>query len=554
MISHEIGQWCVYPNLAERAKYTGHLKAKNFDIFADFLAQAGMADQAHDFLIASGKLQTLCYKEDIESALRTPGMGGFQLLDLHDFPGQGTALVGVLDPFWESKGYVTPQEYSRFCNATVPLARLAKRVFTTEETLSAVVEVAHFGAAPLTGMAVGWRLIGDDGVAVMKGTLPAQDIPVGNGMTLGTVSIPLAQVPAPCRYRLELALPGTAFANDWDVWVYPAQVDTAVPATVTVVERLDDRAANLLAKGGRVLWTIPPHLVRKPASGPIALGFSSIFWNTAWTNGQAPHTLGILCDTTHPLFAAFPTDRWSNWQWWYLTHAAAPLLCDDLPPALRPTVQIIPDWFAPRRIGLVVEATVGSGRLLITSVPVADAQDPVTRQFRRALLDHAASGRFAPTVALTLDQARSFLAEPTLVRLGATVAADSAADGFPATNAMDAGPATIWHTPWEGNAPGFPHHLTITLPKPATIAGVVLTPRQDLANGRIRDFAILASADGTTWEEATAGTMKNDGRPVTIRFAAPRTVQALRLEARSSHDGKSYAALAEFDIILPTGP
>ena len=135
-------------------KYTGYLKPKNFEIFRESLEAHGMGDQARQFLLASGKLQTLCYKEDIESALRTPGMGGFQLLDLHDFPGQGTALVGVLDPFWEDKGYVTAEEYSRFCNSTVPLARLSKRVFTTDEALEADLEVAHFGPEPLSPAAV----------------------------------------------------------------------------------------------------------------------------------------------------------------------------------------------------------------------------------------------------------------------------------------------------------------------------------------------------------------------------------------------------------------
>ena len=149
VISHEIGQWCVYPNFDEMPKYKGYLKPKNFEIFRDTLRAHHMGDQAHQFLLASGKLQTLCYKEDIESALRTPGMGGFELLDLHDFPGQGTALVGVLIRFWDDKGYVTAEEYRRFCNSTVPLARLSKRVFTTDETLEADIEVAHFGPAPL---------------------------------------------------------------------------------------------------------------------------------------------------------------------------------------------------------------------------------------------------------------------------------------------------------------------------------------------------------------------------------------------------------------------
>ena len=103
-VSHEIGQWCVYPDFKEITQYDGVLKAKNFEIFQYTLEKNGMANLADSFLLASGKLQTLCYKADIEAALRTKNFGGFQLLDLHDFPGQGTALVGVLNPFWKEKG------------------------------------------------------------------------------------------------------------------------------------------------------------------------------------------------------------------------------------------------------------------------------------------------------------------------------------------------------------------------------------------------------------------------------------------------------------------
>ena len=126
-VSHEIGQWCVYPRLKEREKYTGVLKAGNFDIFEASLRKNGMEHLADSFLYASGRLQTLCYKMDIEASLRTPGMAGFQLLGLNDFPGQGTALVGVLDPFWEEKGYVDGKEFSSFCSQTVPLIRFPLR-------------------------------------------------------------------------------------------------------------------------------------------------------------------------------------------------------------------------------------------------------------------------------------------------------------------------------------------------------------------------------------------------------------------------------------------
>jgi hypothetical protein len=407
VISHEIGQWCVYPNFTEMPKYSGYLKPRNFEIFQASLAAHHMADQAHDFLIASGRQQVLCYKEDIESALRTPGMGGFQLLGLSDFPGQGTALVGVLDAFWEEKGYITPEEFRRFCGSTVPLARLDRRVFTTAETLSADLEVAHFGAAPLAATATAWRLVGDDGRAVASGRLAAREIPVGSGLALGRVELSLRPVPAPARYKLIVALEGTAFENDWDVWVYPADPEPAPsPANVTFASDLDTAAEAKLAAGGTVFLMIPPPHVRPDAQrGAIAFGFSSIFWNTAWTNGQAPHTFGILCNPQHPALASFPTDAHTNWQWWYPIRHAAPMILDGLPPELRPIVQVVDDWFTNRRLALVFEARVGRGRLLVTSIDLAGPDlDPVRRQLRASLLNYAASPKFNPTTSLQAGQ------------------------------------------------------------------------------------------------------------------------------------------------------
>ena len=411
VISHEIGQWCAYPNLAERSKYTGYLKAKNFDIFADTLAASGMADQAPAFLHASGKLQALLYKEDVESALRTPGMGGFELLDLHDFPGQGTALVGVLDPFWDSKGYVTADAFRRFSGPTVPLARLERRVFTTAETLEADVEVAHFGPKPLVAVQPVWRLVGDDGKTVARGVLPVRDVPVDNGVGLGRVTVALSRLAAPRQYRLVVGLSGTPFENDWDVWVYPPRADTGVPAGVTLARALDEATEALLRDGGRVVLLVPPDRVRGDALGKVELGFSSIFWNTAWTGRQAPHTLGVLVDPKSPALAAFPTEAHSNWQWWYLVSRAGAMILDGLPRELRPTVQVIDDWFTNRRLGLVFEARVGKGRLLVTSIDLERDLDanPVARQMRHSLLQYAASDRFAPALEVSPDAVRALV-------------------------------------------------------------------------------------------------------------------------------------------------
>ncbi|NWG19836.1 MAG: glycoside hydrolase [Chloroflexi bacterium] len=402
IVSHEIGQWCVYPHFDEIARYTGVLKAKNFEIFRDFLIANHMGDQARDFLMASGKLQALCYKEEIESALRTPGFAGFQLLDLHDFPGQGTALVGVLDPFWESKGYITPEEFHRFCSDTVPLARMAKRYWRNSETFVADIDVAHFGPAGYRDAAT-WKLLDPWGDIVAAGVLPPMDVPTGGITRLGTVALPLADLAVPRNYRL-LVETG-AGKNDWDLWVFADTVDTTTPGEILEADTLDEASLARLAAGGTVLLTPRPDLLNAPST----IGFSSIFWNTAWTkgftdrphpNGQAPHTLGILCNPRHPVFASFPTDYHSNWQWWELIHGAAAMWLDHMPPALRPLIQPIDTWFEARRLGLLVEVRVNGGKLMICSMDISTDLDNrlVARQFRRSLLDYLTGSAFDPQI------------------------------------------------------------------------------------------------------------------------------------------------------------
>lgn len=410
VISHEVGQWCVYPDFDEIPEYTGYLKPRNFKIFRDQLEANGLGHLARDFLRASGRLQVLCYKDDIEALLRTPGMGGFELLDVHDFPGQGTALVGVLNPFWREKGYVTSPEYRRFCSELVPLARLPKRVFTRDETFTADIEVSNFGANPVPDVAVPWRLVADDGSIVASGTLPARSLPVDNGIALGGIQASLAGVRSPSRLRFVVSIPGTTAENDWNVWVYPGGPDDGAEG-VHLTNTFDEAARETLEKGGRVLLTLPAERVRNEGPAPVKLGFSSIFWNTAWTKRQAPTTLGILCDPKHPALAEFPTEFCSDWQWWYLISRAGALRLDTLPRGIEPLVRVIDDWVTARSLGLVVEARVGAGRLVVCGFDLTgDHPDPVSRQMRRSLLAYMAGDAFRPTAELTPAQIESLIA------------------------------------------------------------------------------------------------------------------------------------------------
>ncbi|MGF1585981.1 MAG: sugar-binding domain-containing protein [Bacteroidales bacterium] len=400
VVSHEIGQWCVYPNFREIEKYTGVLKARNFEIFRESLNANHMGHLADSFLLASGKLQALCYKADIEAALRTPGFAGFQLLDLHDFPGQGTALVGVLDPFWEEKGYISPAEFRRFSSSTVPLARLDKQIFTEGEILKAGIEVAHFGQQPLKGINPAWNIVqGNEVLAI--GTLGQTDIPVGNAISLGEVIYEFQ--PENLPRKLTMTVKTGDFSNAWDIWVYPAN---QVPETldVRVVETLDNALLNYLKEGGKVLLSLGKGKVAPDMGGQVGVGFSSIFWNTAWTHNQKPHTLGILCNPAHPALEHFPTEYHSNWQWWDAMSHADAIQLDSFPVELNPIVRIIDDWVSNRRLALLFEAKVGDGKLLVSGTDLVNNLEnrPEARQLLFSLKNYMTGENFNPNVDLVL--------------------------------------------------------------------------------------------------------------------------------------------------------
>lgn len=402
VVSHEIGQWCVYPNFREIEKYNGVLEAKNFELFRESLNAHHMGHLADSFLLASGKLQALCYKADIEAALRTPGFAGFQLLDLHDFPGQGTALVGVLDPFWEEKGYISPEEYRQFCNSTVPLARLEKRVFTEGETMTADIEVAHFGEKSLHELNPIWKLTQNEKI-IAEGNLGQRDIPVGNSISLGKIIYTFPNENRPRKMTLEVAV--GEFSNSWDIWVYP-EIESMETGLVKVAESFDAATISFLENGGKVLLSLGKGKVAPEMGGNVGVGFSSIFWNTAWTDNQKPHTLGILCNPNHPALAEFPTEYHSNWQWWdAISHADAVQL-DSFPVELKPIVRIIDDWVTNRPLALLFEAKVGEGSILISGADLVNNLEnrPEAWQLKKSLLSYMNSADFNPKVNLQIKE------------------------------------------------------------------------------------------------------------------------------------------------------
>jgi hypothetical protein len=329
--------------------------------------------------------------------LRTPGYSGYQLLMLNDFTGQSEALVGILDPFLESKGVVQPEEVRAWNAPTVLLARFPKFAWNTDESFHARLEVAHYGAQPFTGQTVEWSLTTALGTVIAHGKMPPRDIPTGRVSELGTIGAPLSSLRGPSALSFTLAL--GKVENRWNLWAYPRSTGEQDPEGVLVTRTLDEAAKRTLQEGGKVLWLA--HGIKHPQAAKT--GFESVYWSAGWW-GNSFSSLGILCDPQHPALAEFPTAGHSDWQWQDLCAQATTFDLTRTPENLRAIVQPVPDFHFNTRLAQVFEAKVAQGSLLICGYDLARDLEhrPAARQFRRSLVHYVSSPAFRPQAELPL--------------------------------------------------------------------------------------------------------------------------------------------------------
>jgi hypothetical protein len=411
---YEVGQYQVFPNFSELPKYTGVLKPLNLEMYRDRLTKAGMLDQAQDFFRASGALSVICYRADIEAMLRTQRFAAFNLLDLQDYPGQGTALVGMLDAFMDSKGLIQPAEWRQFCSEAVILLEQEKYCWTSAETYTAGVDLSNFSSRAVDKGVIRWTLE-EKGRVRAKGSVAISSGPYsGLCKSAQKIEIPLADVtrrlPACCD--LKLVLDGTDIKTSYPVWIYPASDKVEIPSDVIVADRLDDATVAALKNGARVIL-FPSAKAIEAHSVPMQ--FISEFWNWQMFTGfaeknhgaKSPGTMGILLDPKHKAFALFPTEYHTDYQWWPMVTGSRALILDDFK-GYKPLVQVVDNIARDHRLGLVSEFKVGKGRILVcgSRLPDIAAQYPEARQFYRSLLSYAASRSFKPKTEVTVEQLR----------------------------------------------------------------------------------------------------------------------------------------------------
>lgn len=420
VICHELGQWCSYPDFKVMEKFTGYFTPGNYQVFRENARAAGVLPLAEDFAYCSGRNQVRMLKEDIEANFRTDHLYGFEMLDLHDYLGQGTALVGLLDAFWESKGYVKPEEVREFCGETVLLTRLPSYTYRNTEVLEAPVIVSHFGRQDLDGQIFTWKLQNSvSGQVIGKGEVVCPHIPCGENTVIHMVTCPLSQIKKSSHLILEGKLGD--IRNHWDIYVFARLPEQAGPGEVT--ETLggkakaacgrDDKAAvvytknfaeaaDALMRGETVLYT--PYLSDMDYDCP-PLSMKNTFWN-AQMGPNWCRSMGISVQEKHPLFRYFPTEHDGGWQWEDILNRARGFSLKGLPEGIVPVVRAIDEWNRNTPQALILEAKVGKGRLILVSADLEGSfqERPAAYCLKQALLCYGAGGEYAPAPGLTLEQ------------------------------------------------------------------------------------------------------------------------------------------------------
>ncbi len=428
IISHETGQFQTYPDYREMKKYTGVLHPYNFEVFRRRLAAAGMLSQADDFHKASGLWSVKLYKADIEMDLRTRNMAGFQLLDIQDYPGQGSAFVGILDAFMQSKGITTPEEWRQWCSPVVPLLEVEKFCFEDGEKIQAKVKVANYGGSSLYGKKLKWKIGDAEGVMNIF-TYDEGLIDVG-------VLDERISVDKPTKLNVSLNIEGTEARNSYELWVYPKKA--LEKKGVIIAKDLNQEVVKVLEKGGKVLWmptasslfvAADDTLSQADNATPYTVGglFQTDYWNyrmfkTICENNKkkvSPGTLGILTNPEHPIFKGFPTEMHTNWQWFPVIKESHPLVLDNFAKDYRPIVQVIDNIERNHKLGLVMEWKVGAGKLLVCMSDLEKAAKyPEGKAFYQSVIDYMRSVDFNPQVEMTAsDLLKTLKEEPRKVSL-----------------------------------------------------------------------------------------------------------------------------------------
>ena len=391
IVTHEIGQYETYPDFDEIKKYTGVLKARNFEIFKERLEAAGLGGLAKDYFLCSGKLAAACYKEELEAAFRSRKLAGFQLLDLQDFSGQGTALVGMLDAFMDSKGLITPERWRQFCNDAVILARFGSYCLSAGDTFVTDVQLAYFRSGDVSGRTALWKLYSDEFSS--EGTLTIKL--EGCYAELGRIEVKLPEVTRPTEFKLELSVSGTDIRNSYELTVYPV-IDSVDITDARIFTELNSEADKLLDDGKTVLIVPDLDKLTNSVEGFYCTDFwcYPMFRSISESMGKPlpVGTMGLLIDNRHPLFDNFPTEKWSTPKWWDIVMNSRSEILDGRSADKKVIVRTIDNFERNHDLAMIYEYQKSKGKVVVCNVQLDKLTgSPEGRAFISSLIKYVSN-------------------------------------------------------------------------------------------------------------------------------------------------------------------
>ena len=397
VITHEVGQYACYPDYTEISRYTGVTSAHNLELFRSRLHASGMGAMEKRFFRCAGALARDCYKMEIEAAMRSPHLAGFQLLDLQDYPGQGTATVGMLDAFMRNKEFIQTEQWRSFCGDLVPLASFDSFVLRAGHRFRVRYAIRSYRerltAQPYT------VLLTSNGQVLSRTTGVIPTNPIGF-ISLGGSSISL-RAGLLGNAVLTFEIPAARVQNAWHFIIFPDP--TPVPENTVCIAHSFAEAKPHLDRGENVL--LLPDTVKNGIPGSYCTDFwnYSMFRQISESMGKPEPigTLGLCIQADHPIARAMFSEEYSTPQWYTpVTHADCAIL-DFAPDGYNPIVQMIDNPARCHRLALIFETKVGNGKLLVCTVRLHEApDDPAVNRLHHALIDYMQSPDFIPSVRL----------------------------------------------------------------------------------------------------------------------------------------------------------
>lgn len=394
VFSFEVGQFEVLPDFEELEDFHGISDPANYRWIRDRVEKRGLMPLWKKYVEATGELSRIGYREEVEAAMRTEKMSGISLLGLQDFPGQGTALVGMLNSHLKPKPYsfAQPERFREFFTDRLPLALLPKYTYENTETLELPIRVANFGKQEVSGQ--GYCRLEGPGVLI-EAVLPYAICPMGRLTDVGVLSLPLSGVAEPAK--LELTVSIADISNRYPIWVYPP-VKPVCPEGVHETAVLDEASLAVLKSGGTVYLTPPSTPEALPHS--IQAQFTTDFWSVGTFPSQEGG-MGQLIDSEHPIFRGFPTESHTNWQWWPMASQRAMIL----PRKMGCIITEMDSYAFLRPMAKLFECRCGGGKVLVSSMALQDLQQyPEARTLLDCVYRYLVSPEFKPTEELSIEE------------------------------------------------------------------------------------------------------------------------------------------------------